>query len=324
MGNKAPRHRFIQPPGGQRPTGDAAAVLDGGEHTRRDIGQAWQGFDGHIVDANHAHDFLDQIGLEGHIGTPAGHLGGEAVALGGQLKTELGQDGSDNHRLDVETGEALDLTEREIDHGIGVDVFARNGRLHRLATTEFEHQTGGQFQTGVGQSRVNMALKAIAGVGNNAGLAAGAGDQIGVPAGAFHEQVDRLVSGTRADAPHDATQAERPLIVSDDGHGLVEGVGLVVERIKALIAGIAQHGLADNLVGVIGVQGAAPAQRDQIGDIDNGVDGAQAHGAQALLQPGRRGAVLDALNIAAAEAANGFGLIGAELVRQRCDRAWSL
>ncbi len=280
-----------------------------------------QRFDRHVVDADHAHDFFDEVGLLRHVGAPGRHehLAGVAFALGGEAET--GQDSDDAAGVDVETGEALHLGQGEVDHGVGEHVFARDGRLHRRAAAKLHHEAGGEFEPRFGQRRIDRALQPVAGIGDDAGLAAGAGDQVRIPARAFYEDVDRLLGNAGADAAHDAAEAERALVIGDDGHGFVERVDAVVERVERLVAGRAQHRLADDLVGIIGVERTAPAEGDEIGDVDNGVDRTQPDGLQPLLQPLGRGAVLDALDVAAGELADCLGLALGELLRQRGDRA---
>ena len=76
----------------------------------------------------------------------------------------------------------------------------------------------------------------------------------------------------------------------------VDRVGLAVQRLDALA--LAAEPRLDEAAGelgrVIDVQRPGAVVGDQVGDVDQGVDRAQADGLQLRLQPGRRGAVLHA------------------------------
>ena len=87
-------------------------------------------------------------------------------------------------------------------------------------------------------------------------------------------------------------------------------VRLAVEALEALaLAAEARADGADELVGVVDVQRAAAIEADVVGDVDQRVDGAQAHGLEALLHPGGRGAVVHAPDVAAGEAGAGVARV---------------
>ena len=95
---------------------------------------------------------------------------------------------------------------------------------------------------------------------------------------------------------------------------VVDRVRLAVEACECLA--LATEPGADGagqLVGVVDVQGAAAVEADVVGDVDQRVDGAQADGLEALLHPGRRGAVGDAPDIAAGEARAGVARLLGEV-----------
>src|SRR5207248_5014449 len=69
---------------------------------------------------------------------------------------------------------------------------------------------------------------------------------------------------------------------------------------------------ADELVGIVDVQRPAAIEVDVVGDVDQRVDGAQAHGLEALLHPGGRGAVVHAPEVTAGEAGAGVARVGGE------------
>ena len=73
-----------------------------------------------------------------------------------------------------------------------------------------------------------------------------------------------------------------------------------------------------SFAGVEDVQRAVAVVGEEVGDVDEGGDGAQADGAQAVLQPGGRGAVADAADQAADEERAGLaGDVGGEIDRDR-------
>ncbi len=110
-----------------------------------------------------------------------------------------------------------------------------------------------------------------------------------------------------------------PLVVGDHAHGVVERVGLAVERQHLLAVLRAAHGeIALHLLGVEHVQRPAAVVGDEVGDVDQRVDRAKADRLQPLLQPLRRRAVLDAANEAQRERrAQRMGLAEVELDRDR-------
>ena len=84
-------------------------------------------------------------------------------------------------------------------------------------------------------------------------------------------------------------------LVGDHAHGVVERVGLAVERGQGLAgAGAAHREMAAHLGGVEHVQRPAAIESDEIGDVDQRIDRPQADGGEAALQPWRRRPVVDA------------------------------
>src|SRR5581483_7749372 len=97
-------------------------------------------------------------------------------------------------------------------------------------------------------------------------------------------------------------------------HRLVDRVGLAVEpeELLALPSEPRADG-AHELVGIIDVQRPAAVEADVVGDVDEGIDGPQADGFQALLHPGGRLAVAHATDVAAGEAGAGVARLLGEL-----------
>ncbi len=85
------------------------------------------------------------------------------------------------------------------------------------------------------------------------------------------------------------------LRIGDDDHGLVERIGLAVERLHVLaVTGAAHREAALNLGEVEHVQRPSAIESHIIGDVDERADGPQADGAQTFLHPLRRRAVPNA------------------------------
>src|SRR5262245_46670024 len=61
------------------------------------------------------------------------------------------------------------------------------------------------------------------------------------------------------------------------------------------------------------MQRAAAVETDVVGNIDECIDGPKADGDQTLLQPGGRGGVADAANVAASKTGAGVGGLGRKL-----------
>ena len=128
----------------------------------------------------------------------------------------------------------------------------------------------------------------------------------------FSSQPERL-------AAHDAGERLDAVVVGDHAHGVVERVGLAVERQQLLAVLRAAHDeIALHLLGVEHVQRPAAVVGDEVGDVDQRVDRAKPDRLQPLLQPLRRRAVLDAAHEAQRERrAERMGLAEVELDRDR-------
>ncbi len=111
----------------------------------------------------------------------------------------------------------------------------------------------------------------------------------------FDQHVGGVLVAARRLAAHDAGEQFRTGLVGDHAHGVVEGVGLAVERQQLLARlGAPHHEIALHLGGVEHVQRPAAVVGDEVGDVDQRIDGPQPDRGEALLQPGRRRAVLHA------------------------------
>ena len=118
----------------------------------------------------------------------------------------------------------------------------------------------------------------------------------------FDQHVDGRRRAAGGLAAHDAGKQFDALLVGDHAGGLIERVDLAVERQQRLaVLGAPDGEIAVDLGGVEHVQRAAAVEGDEVGDVDQRVDGPQTDRGEPLLQPVGRGSVLDALDQAQAE-----------------------
>ncbi len=106
------------------------------------------------------------------------------------------------------------------------------------------------------------------------------------------------------------------MIVGDDAIAAVERVGAAVERKQRLaVAGAANHQIAPHLGRIEHVQRPRAVVGHEVGDVDQCIDRPQADRGQALLQPGRRRAVLHAAYQPQRESRTQFGVFDRHLHR---------
>ena len=152
-----------------------------------------------------------------------------------------------------------------------------------------------QFEARHHEGRIDAALKAIAGIGIDAELAAGLGDIHRHPQRRFDQHVGGGFRAAGFFAAHDAGERFNPLVIGDDAHRVVERVALAVERQHALAGARAAHGeIAAHLGRIEHMQRPPAVVSDEIGDIDQRIDWAQPDCGQPARQPIRRWPVLDA------------------------------
>ena len=304
MGDERPGDRLDQTAGGKSPLGPAGAGLDEGEQRLEGAGSAAERRRRHAVDADDAHHLLDEIGLDGGRRAPARHGDRErplrAMRLGHEA--ERGKDAAHLGHGGIDAAKAFHLGDRELDDIDRVRNLAGEEDLAWASATEIHDHLGGEFETRHVEGRVDAALVAVAGVGVDAELAAGLGDVERFPQRRLDENVGGRLRAAGELAADDAGQRFDAVFVGNHAHRRIERVGAAVERQQFLaVAGAANDEIALDLGGVEDVQRAVAVVGDEIGDIDQRVDGAQADGAQPLLQPGRRRAVLHAAHEAQAE-----------------------
>ena len=132
----------------------------------------------------------------------------------------------------------------------------------------------------------------------------------------FDQHVGGVLVAAGFLAAHDAGEQFDGPLVGDHAHRFVERVGAPVERQHLLAVLGAAHGeVSRHLGGVEHVQRPAAVEGDVVGDIDQRVDGAKPDGDQPLLQPVRRGAVLDAAHQPQTEGGAKLGRVDLDLDR---------
>ena len=168
--------------------------------------------------------------------------------------------------------------------------------LRRRAAAQVEHHLGGELEARQHEVRIDAALEAIARVGVDAELAAGLRDVERLPQRRLDQHVGGVLVAAGGLAAHDAGERLDAVVVGDHAHGVVERVGLAVEREQLSRRCCARRTtrLPLHLGGVEHVQRPAAVVGDEVGDVDQRVDRAQPDRGEPLLQPGRRRAVLDA------------------------------
>ena len=167
-----------------------------------------------------------------------------------------------------------------------------------------------------GEGRVDAALEAVAGVGVDPQPAAGAGGADRIELGGLDEDVGGRLGAAGAQAAHDAADRLGAVGVADE-RSRSRRRRSPCRRARASVSpGRARRTVigAVELVGVEDVQRPVAVVGDEVGDVDERRDRAEADGAQAVLQPLRRGAVPDAADQAADEERAGLaGDVGGEV-----------
>ena len=284
-------------------TDGTLAGLRRGQDRAGDAGGAGQRFAFELGERRDPGDLFDEIGLALDVGAPGWRGDLETVAVGGHGEAEGGEDARLLGRRDLHADEADHAGGVERVGPGGVGDGAGMGDLGRLAAAEVEDEAGRHLDAVGRVGGIDAALEAVAGVGIDAETAPGVGGAHGVEPGRLDEDVGGLGGHAAADAAHDAADALGALGVTDKGFGAVEGVGLVVQRREPL-AGTGEadgDGAAMHFGRVEDVERAGAVEGDEVGDVDQRRDRAQADGTQAVLEPLRRGTVFHAPDDAAVE-----------------------
>ena len=189
-GDERPGDGLHQPAHGERAAGQPRALLDQGQDgLGHHVFQARQGLGLDAVDAGDADDLLDEIGLALDVGPPGRGRDGDALARAVNGEAELPQDLLGFGGLHVETRQARHLGPGELDDALILGHLTRHQGLAGLAAAQVHHHAGGKLQPRHREGRIDAALEAVAGIGDDAELAAGLRDVERVPQGRFDQHV---------------------------------------------------------------------------------------------------------------------------------------
>ena len=150
-----------------RPASDAAraahAALGLGEHGARHAGRARHRRRRHLVEADDAHDLLDEIGGAVHVGPPArrGHLHASRPCPRWRSPAPPGWRGS------ASRSSSMPASFSTRPSGKSMTVLVSGGapailRLGRLAARHLHHHGGGEIEARQDEGRIDAALEAIA------------------------------------------------------------------------------------------------------------------------------------------------------------------
>ena len=266
-----------------------------GEHRTPGVGAALERRRRHALKAENADDFLDEVGLALDVAAPAGCRDLHCIARARDDEAERGQDALDLAYLGLKPREPARLGERKIDHAPAIGNGTREHDLRRLAAAKLNHELGGKLQPRHGESGIDAALEAETRVGRDAELAPGLRDIGRIPQSGFDQDVGRRFRAAARFAAHDAGKRFDAPLVGDHAHIAAELVGAAVEGEQFLsILRAPYHEAALDLGRVEHVQGPRAVEGDEVGDVDERVDGPEPDRAESPLQPFGRGAVLHA------------------------------
>ena len=232
-------------------------------------------------------------------------------------EAQIHQDFRDRLRCQIQPGQTFDLGDRKRDRCRCRRSFTRNPDFGNLAAAQVDDHLCGQIDPGLDRTGIDTTLEPVARIRFNAGRpACGAGD-LGIKPGALDKDINGAVGDAGHLPAHHTTQAKAIVFIGN--HALLGGRRIVfaiqrLEPIRLALAAARNNRLAD-LAGIIDVQGAAAVIGDEIGDIGEDVDRAQADGFQLAFQPVRRGTILDAANIAPGKDRTGLRIVQPDLDR---------
>ena len=187
--NERPGHRLDHAARPERALGGAGALLDRGEHRLARRVAAFERRHRHLVNADNAHDLLDDIGLAVHVGPPGGHRDLHHRAAAGDHEAEMAENPFHLRKRHVDAGEPPDFGERKINHAIVAEGLADHDIFGWRAAARLHDQPGGHFEPRHHEGRIDAALETVARVRIDAELAAGLGDVDLVPQRRFDQHV---------------------------------------------------------------------------------------------------------------------------------------
>ena len=149
-------------------------------------------------------------------------------------KPSLVQHAAHLDQIEIEAGEPLQFAGREVDDLFRRFGLAGDGDLGRRAAAQLDHHLRGELQPRQHEVRIDAALETIARVGVDAELAPGLRDVDRLPQRRLDQHVGGALVAARRLAAHDAGERLDAVVVGDHAHGVVERVGLAVERQQLL------------------------------------------------------------------------------------------
>ena len=233
--------------------------------------------------------------LRGDVPTP----GGDDDLLALQGEAQVGEDGAHGVLADVGAQDGVHAPGIEGDHqGVGVGGQHVDYAVHDLAAAQQLHELAGAVDRVVGHHGVQALLIAGGGFGAHVQGSGGAADGGAVEVGGLEQDHGGVADDLGVGAAHDAGQGDGFFFVADAQHTGPDGALAAVQSGEGLaLAGGADDDLAALDEGEVkGVHGLAVLHHDVVGDVHQVVDGAHAHGADALAHPLGGGADLDVLD----------------------------
>ena len=209
LGDERPGHRLGQPARRERALGLAGAHLRRGQHRLARRVAAVERRRRDAIDADDAHDLLDDVGLALDVGPPRRRRDLHAAVLAGDEEAELGEHAAHLDQTEIEAGEPLQFAGREVDDLVRRFGLAGDGDLGRRAAAQLDHHLRRELEPRQHEVRIDAALEAIARVGVDAELAPGLRDVERLPQRRFDQHVGGVLVAARRLAAHDAGEQLR-------------------------------------------------------------------------------------------------------------------
>ena len=200
---------------------------------------------------------------------------------------------------------AIDLRSREVNRRRRFRCrIAIDDALRDRASAHVLQQLAGAVERARRVRNIDTALKAARCLGMEAAGTRRAADARAIERSGLEDDRRRLVRDFRFKAAHDARESGRMLGIGDDELVALRDARRIVERMEVLACGrtARRQLVARDFIIIIGMHRLAELEHDEIRDIDDIVDGADAGTFEALLHPGRRRADLDVLDDTRTEA----------------------
>ncbi len=190
--------------------------------------------------------------------------------------------------IDLKPGKPRQCVEPKIDLAPRQLRLARHHHLGRLAPAQVEYHCGRKLESRQQESGIDAALEAVARVGVDAELAAGLGNVCRIPQSGFDQHIRCFERAPARFAAHDSGKRLNPILVGDDTDRRIEGVRFAIQGEQRFTRARTPDGqIALHLGGIEYVQRARAVIGDEVGDIDQRIDGAQPNAGEATPQPFR-------------------------------------